>query len=132
MLQGGCYCGAIRYQASGSPFHETHCHCSVCRRTSGAPFVTWFSAAKSGFKFTSGTPTRFKSTARGSRTFCPHCGTPLTCELDDFPDEIDVTTCSLDNPEQLLPKDHTWVSRQLHWISLSDGLPVYKESRHEG
>ncbi len=48
----------------------------------------------------------FRSTATGSRTFCPHCGTSLTCELDDFPNEVDVTTCSLDHPE-LLPQKTT-------------------------
>ncbi len=43
MLRGGCFCGNIRYEAVGTPFNETNCHCSICRRTTGAPFVTWFS-----------------------------------------------------------------------------------------
>lgn len=33
MLKGGCFCGAVRYEAEGEPFHETNCHCSICRRT---------------------------------------------------------------------------------------------------
>lgn len=131
MIKGGCFCGAIRYQADSIPFHETNCHCSVCRRTSGAPFVTWFSVPKSSFEFISGVPTQFRSTATGLRTFCPHCGTSLTCELDNFPDEVDVTTCSLDNPKLLPPKDHTRTSSKLPWISLNDGLLVYRESRHD-
>ena len=129
MIQGGCFCGAIRYEADSIPFHETNCHCSICRRTSGAPFVTWFSVPKSSFKFTSGTPTYFRSTTKGSRTFCPDCGTSLTYELDDFPNEIDVTTCSLDNPDLLPPKDHTQISSKLSWLTLGDGLPAYLESR---
>ncbi|MEO1004671.1 MAG: hypothetical protein AAFW67_02225 [Cyanobacteria bacterium J06638_38] len=43
-----------------------------------------------------------------------------------------MTTCSLDNPELLPPKDHTRTSSKLAWISLNDGLPVYRESRHDG
>jgi hypothetical protein len=43
MLTGGCFCGDIRYAVTGSPFHPTNCHCSICRRTTGAPFVAWFS-----------------------------------------------------------------------------------------
>ncbi len=54
------------------------------------------------------------------------------CELDDFPDEIDVTLCSLDNPEAVLPKDHTRTSSRLPWVKLADGLPSYRESRQEG
>ena len=47
MLKGGCFCGRIRYETAGTPFRETNCHCSICRRTSGAPFVTWFSVLRS-------------------------------------------------------------------------------------
>jgi hypothetical protein len=54
MLTGGCFCGAIRYEARGTPFHETSCHCSICRRTTGAPFVTWFSVRSPDFRIIQG------------------------------------------------------------------------------
>ena len=129
MLKGGCFCGHIRYEAVGTPFHETNCHCSICRRTTGAPFVTWFSMARSQFQIVRGEPTRFRSTAKGTRSFCPQCGTQLTFEHEDFPDELDVTTASLDTPEDLPPKDHTYTSSKLDWIKLVDQLPEYPESR---
>lgn len=132
MMYGGCFCGAIRYETNEPPFHETTCHCSICRRTSGAPFVAWFSVPKGSFRFLKDTPTRFRSSAKGTRSFCPSCGTPLTCELDDFPNEIDVTVCSLDHPEAVEPKDHTQTSSQLPWVKLADGLSSYRESRQEG
>ena len=132
MMQGGCFCGAIRYEAQELPFHETNCHCSICRRTSGAPFVAWFSVPKASFRLLAGEPTRFRSSAKGTRSFCPSCGTPLTCELDEFPEEIDVTLCSLDKPEAVRPKDHTWTSSRLTWVKLDDGLPSYRERRQEG
>ena len=34
---GGCMCGAVRYEASGERFSVTHCHCLSCRRHTGAP-----------------------------------------------------------------------------------------------
>ncbi len=43
MLKSGCFCGAIRYEMAGAPFDQTSCHCLICRRTTGAPFVAWFS-----------------------------------------------------------------------------------------
>jgi hypothetical protein len=131
-IQGGCFCGAIRYEAKGTPFHATNCHCSICRRTSGAPFVAWFSVPKASFRILSGEPTRFRSSAKGMRSFCLSCGTPLKCELEDFPDEIDITTCSLDNPETVPPQDHTQTGRKLAWVKLAGGLPPYQESRQEG
>jgi len=130
MLKGGCFCGRVRYETTGAPFHETNCHCSICRRTSGAAFVTWFSVPRTQFRFVSGEPTRFRSTLKGVRTFCSHCGTPLTFELEDL-EEMDVTTCSLDDPNRLPPKDHTWTSSRLAWIHLADGLPQFRESRRD-
>ena len=131
MLKGGCFCGGIRYEAGGMPFHKTNCHCSICRRTSAAPFVTWFSVPWAEFTFVEGAPARFRSTPKGLRSFCPRCGTPLTFEHDDFADEIDVTTCSLDDPEGLPPEDHTRTSSRLRWVKLADGLPEHREGRPE-
>jgi hypothetical protein len=132
MLKGGCYCGRIRYEAAGTPFHETNCHCSMCRRTAGAPLVAWFTVHRSQFRLVSGEPTRFRSSPKGTRSFCPECGTQLTFEHEDFSDEIDVTTCSLDDPGALPPKDHTRTSSKLRWIKLADGLPEHREARSGG
>ena len=129
MLHGGCYCGRIRYEAAATPFHETNCHCSICRRTTGAAFVTWFSVPRSQFRLVRGEPIRFRSTAKATRSFCPQCGTQLTFEHDEFLDEIDVTTCSLDEPEKVSPKDHTYTSSKVSWLKLTDPLPQYPESR---
>lgn len=131
MLRGGCFCGEIRYEVGGAPFHLTNCHCSICRRTTGAPFVTWFSVPRSEFRFVQGTPNRFRSTPKAARTFCPRCGTQLTFEHDDASGEIDVTTCSLDQPALLPPQDHTHTSSKLEWIRLADGLPEHSEARRE-
>jgi hypothetical protein len=68
MLKGHCFCGAIRYEAGSSPVLETNCHCSICRRTSGAPFVTWFTVSASEFRITSGVPVSFESSVHGVRS----------------------------------------------------------------
>ena len=131
MLIGGCYCGAIHYEAGGTPRDETNCHCSIYRRTTGAPFVTWFSVPSTEFRIVKGLPTRFNSTDKGTRSFCPRCGTQIAFEHTDFPDLVDITTSSLDNPDLVPPRDNTRTSSRLGWI-VQDGLPEYRESRqHE-
>ena|SRR5689334_12550406 len=129
MIDGRCLCGLIRYAADGTPSNETNCHCSICRRASGAPFVAWVTVPAASFRFLSGTPTTFRSSDHGTRAFCPRCGTALTFRSTRFPDEVDVTICSLDRPELLAPKDHTRASSKLPWVNLGDDLPVYAESR---
>src|SRR5205807_1695250 len=53
---GGCLCGAVRYEGIGELYNVTHCHCEDCRKSAGAPFVTWASFQPSNFKFTKGKP----------------------------------------------------------------------------
>jgi len=37
MIQGGCFCGALRYAVEGSLANARSCHCSQCRKAfSGA------------------------------------------------------------------------------------------------
>ena len=129
IYEGSCLCGTVRYRASGPPYNITHCHCTMCRRATGAPFVSWATFYTERFRFVSGHPASFDSSENATRTFCARCGTPLTFQNAATPDEIDVTLGSLDHPEAVVPQDHTFVSGQLPWIKLADGLPRYEESR---
>ena len=131
MLKGGCFCGWVRYEAGDTPTQAIACHCSICRRTSAAPFVAWFTVAPQSFRIVSGQPKSFRSSDHATRTFCPSCGTPLTFQSTHHPDEIDVTTCSLDDPEQVPPKSHTWRASGISWMKLEDGLSAYPEKRPE-
>jgi hypothetical protein len=132
MLKGGCFCGHVRYEAGGVPFHPTVCHCSICRRTAGAPMVAWFTVPRADFRLVAGAPARFASSAGVTRSFCPRCGTSLTFESDAYPDEVDVTTASLDDPEAMPPRDHTHTATRLRWLRLDDGLPTYPDARPNG
>ena len=132
MLESGCSCGRVCYEAGGAPFHATLCHCADCRRAAAAPVVAWFTVRSADFRLTAGRPRSFASSAKGTRNFCPDCGTPLTFRSSDLPDEIDVATCSLDRPELVPPRDHTRVGSRLPWFRSAGGLPEYRASRGDG
>ena len=129
MLTGGCFCGFVRYEADAHPFHETVCHCASCRRMVGAAEVAWFSVPRAAFRLTAGAPSRFASSEGVERSFCPTCGTSLTYRSRDFPDEIDVTIASLDDPDAAPPRDHTQVADKLRWTRLPEDLPAYPTRR---
>jgi hypothetical protein len=38
---GGCQCGAVRYQLLTPPEHACICHCRMCQRASGQPFMAF-------------------------------------------------------------------------------------------
>jgi hypothetical protein len=129
MLEGGCLCGAVRYRAEGAPFHLTNCHCSICRRASGAPFLAWFAVPRATFRWLGAEPAYYQSSTEARRGFCPRCGTQLSFSHRQLPDQIDLTTCSLDDPEALPPQDHIWTASKLGWVALDDGLPAYPQCR---
>ncbi len=124
-LDGGCLCGAIRYRVTTAAEDVSHCHCTLCRRSTGAPFVTWLTVAASAFAFTQGRPVARRSTPGAERTFCAACGTALTFREEARPNSVDVTAASLDRPEEVAPRDHTFVASRLPWVALDDGLPQF-------
>ena len=129
MLSGGCFCGTVRYEAEGQPFHESVCHCVDCRRAVGAVSVAWLTVPHASFRFTAGVPTSFRSSAEVTRRFCGTCGTSLTYEHDALPAEIDILTASLDDPGAAPPKVHVHAASRPGWVVLGDGLPIYPGSR---
>jgi hypothetical protein len=77
--------------------------------------------SRTQFQFEQGTPKRYRTDTRAWRTFCDSCGTSLTYESDSRPDEIDITTGSLDHPEGFPPKKDTFTEEKLPWVDLLDG-----------
>lgn len=132
MRTGACYCKAIRYAVPDSVSHSTNCHCEMCRGTTGAPFVAWFTVPADQFVLVSGAPASFRSSSHGTRTFCPACGTQISFADDATPGDIDITTCSLDDPNSVPPHSHIFTQSKVSWLILADGLPQYRRSRSEG
>jgi len=38
MIQGSCFCGQCSFEALGELFDVLNCHCSICRKLTGATF----------------------------------------------------------------------------------------------
>lgn len=131
MLKGGCYCGAIQYEVTGEPVNRTICHCDMCRGTTGAPCVAWFTVPRSQFRLTGAAPTRYRSSAHATRSFCAVCGTQICFADDNYPAEIDVSTCTLQDPTAVPPASHIFTASQVPWLHCSDDLPRYRGSRSE-
>lgn len=127
--QGGCLCGAIRYQIDGNPIGSGICHCRSCRKIASAPTLPFVMFPASGVTVTKGKPMEFRSSPHVTRSFCGRCGSPLAYRNDQEPNSIDIMTCSLDDPEAFAPSFHVWVGEKLEWDSISDELPRFQATR---
>ncbi len=115
-IEGGCFCGSVRYRLEPSKYPSANCHCSMCRRISGAAFVSWMAIPVPCFEYTKGEPKKLISSSHGTRYFCQECGTPLVCVLDEDHKNIYITICSLDQPQDFKPKGDFYVEDMLDWV----------------
>jgi hypothetical protein len=122
---GGCLCGAIRYRAEADPLRTVICHCTICRRVSGAPMMCFVHFPAEAFRWLSGAPKRYRSSADAERGFCPLCGSTLTMHESILGDRVQVALGSLDTPEPARPDDHVWTRQQLPWLRIEDDLPRF-------
>ena len=123
--EGGCFCGAIRYSIKGPIPPGAHCHCSMCRKSSGGTLVTWVMVPMERFTVTRGEPAIYKSSEEAERSFCSNCGTQLIFRSKSEPLSVDITVSSLDEPQNHPPDRHIWSRSRLPWVRMDDGLPEY-------
>lgn len=119
---GSCFCGAVRFALDAAPTLVSYCHCTMCRRTAGAPVVAWATYPRAALRWTASAPRELQSSPTAVRTFCPTCGTPLTFVATASPDEVDVTVGSLDTPDAFPPADHIWTDERIAWFDTHDDL----------
>jgi hypothetical protein len=129
--EGGCACGAVRYRLESAPFDTGWCHCTICRRISGAPAMVFSTVPAGDFVITAGEDAvgTIALTAFGRRRFCTRCGTPLSIEVDYQPETIDFTIGSLDDPDAVAPGFHIFRASRVAWFETADDLPRHDRFR---
>ena len=126
-IVGGCLCGGTRYRLEEAPRNLCDCHCEDCRRSSGAPFVTWGTVARERLRVTSGGVRQVPHAGR-VRSFAACCGTHLFFEDSADAPTIDVTIATLDDPRAFAPGRIIWVEDRLPWVKLDERLPAFRRS----
>lgn len=124
-VTGGCFCGAVRYEAEAFLQEAYYCHCRTCQRTSGAPAEIAVLVQPGTLRYTSGQPTFFQTSAFGERGFCAACGSRLVWQHVGGikPEFTNVSVGSLDDPQSVRPTSHQCVESKLGWYDPSPALP---------
>ena len=125
---GGCLCGAVRYRAISAPIRGVICHCSMCRRHSGAPALAFVHFIAADFSWTRGQPTRFRSSEFAERGFCSNCGSTVSMHESVLADRVQIAVGSLDEPSRVHIDDHVWTEQAIEWFHIADELPRFAHS----
>ena len=126
-VPGRCLCGAVRFAIELPVLFCAHCHCSMCRRSHGAGYVTWIGVPYDRFRVHDGGTNlvRYRSSDHGTRTFCGSCGSSLFCESTNHPDWIDIVLANLEGDVERAPEAHFFFDDRAAWVRPGDDLPRF-------
>jgi len=125
-FSGRCFCGQVHWHSTGEILWTAICHCEDCRRAASADYVSFLGLPKETVTW-SGPRTVYKSSEKVHRSFCSHCGTPMSFESAVFPDETHLLAVTLDHPETYRPSAHIYWSERLPWTNIGDALPKHEK-----
>jgi len=130
-ITGGCLCGGVRYEVRGSFLRAGHCHCSRCRRHSGAAVSTQGRVRREDFLLLSGTDlVRVYTPPDGGavKAFCSTCGSSLFGGTWPAGPEVSIRLGSVDGDPGIRPQHRTFVASMAPWDEIHDDLPRYDEA----
>jgi hypothetical protein len=122
LWQGGCQCGAVRYEFTVRPDNACICHCRMCQKQFGNFFGSFAGSHIDDFRITRGTLSLFRSSDDAERGFCRDCGTPLTYKALSRP-RISVSIGSLDRHSEMKPQFQYGLESCEPWLSDVLSLP---------
>ncbi len=124
---GGCRCGAVRFTAHAEPHHVSYCHCGDCRQATGAPVSAFVGFAAEAVAFSGEPPKPFEN-GPVTRSFCATCGSPIVYADERLAGSLWFMLGAMDRPETFEPTLHAYVSEQLPYVHMPDGLPRHERS----
>lgn len=129
-LTGGCNCGAIRYKISTPPLAVAACHCTQCRRQSGAAYsvnlIVRSKVMTIDGETSSWTDNDTESGSPLAREYCGRCGSPIRSVPASAPGIVAVKAGTLDDPSSFPPAMHLWTSSKLPWVTIPKGLATFE------
>jgi hypothetical protein len=127
-LEGGCYCGKVRYQAEGEPMMAAQCHCRECQYISGGGPNMFVAMPVGGFKYTANQPKQFTRSdleRAVTREFCAECGTHLVTKVLGLPAVV-LKVGTFDDPTLFTPKLAIYTCDKQAFHHVPEGMPSFE------
>ncbi|MBR0692169.1 GFA family protein [Bradyrhizobium lablabi] len=126
-LAGECFCRAVRYQVADVFSYALNCHCSNCRRATGAAFKPFAAIGREKFSVVSGVDDLLVyGDGKAHDAHCRHCGSLLYSVVRDGA-FVHVAMGTLLDAPSIRPTAHIFVGSKAPWYAITDDLPQYRE-----
>ncbi|MEZ5924615.1 MAG: GFA family protein [Hyphomicrobiaceae bacterium] len=126
--KGSCLCGAVTYEATGSPHISLQCHCLDCQKASGAAHIAFAAFAATDVTI-QGTlksfTTRADSGKPSERLFCPECGSWIAGRPASAPGLIALTMATMEDSSDIPIQLRVYDKRRRSWDVVDPGIPAF-------
>jgi hypothetical protein len=128
-VEGGCYCGAVRYRVEGDPLFKGLCYCRECQHVSGGGANVVMGMPASGFSYTKGEPRGFKRSDLENgvtREFCGECGTHLLTRAPGMPNAVLLKVGTFDDPDAFgMPQIAIFCAEKRGYHAIPEGVATF-------
>ena len=111
--QGGCRCGAFRFQVSGAPVLTVACHCTGCQRMTGGAYSLTSTWPECKFKLLSGETVLGGLRGETNHYHCSSCFSWVYTRAEQIGPLVNVRTTMLDQPPREPPFIEVYTSEAL-------------------
>lgn len=128
LLAGQCTCGLVRYSVLDEFKYALNCHCSNCRRTTGAAYKPFAGIEKTKLQLKANAKDLLVvgDASQNHDIRCNQCGSLLYSVVKDGA-FVHVTMGSLVNAPSIRPSAHIFVGSMAPWHTITDSLPQFAE-----
>ena len=126
-LAGKCLCGSVQYEVADEFVYALNCHCSNCRRATGAPFKSFAGISRDKLRLVQGADSLLiYGEGINHDAHCGRCGSFLYSLVRDAT-YVHVTLGTLVDSPSLTPTAHIFVGSKAPWFTITDDLPQHDE-----
>ncbi len=128
--QGGCDCGAVRYQVDRDPIFVNNCYCALCQQQSGSTSAVYAFFEAEALRHLSGELVRHSvrtgSDRRQQVLHCASCGVGMWLHSSRAGRHgVSVRLGTLDDAWDIVPDAAVFVSERMPWVTLPAGIPAF-------
>lgn len=127
-LHASCLCGAVALTLPDQFDYMGNCHCSECRKFSGADYTSVGGLDGDKVTIAKGSEAigRYQKSDETSLAFCRHCGSSLFSQKRST-GKINLRLGILDEAPSQKPAFHIFVGSKAPWHEIGDDLPQFPE-----
>ncbi len=119
-IEGGCQCGALRYEVVAPPVMIYACHCTNCQRIAGSAFGLPAAILEDSLRFTSGEPREVEWQAASGNvrygTYCGDCGCRIAHGQKPSIGFLSLRSGTFDDASWVVPAAHIWTTSAQPWF----------------